>query len=154
MRDEDSDGEGCRVGQVFGTSWHGVMESDALPPGLPAAASREERGLDWVPGDESFAAARETPLRRLGDLVAENVDRDALLRLIDDGPPSGLPVVGSQLSAISHQHAASEVALRGGTLTARRRQGRGVRRACACGRCRRGAKLMADKQTAERGSYC
>ncbi len=108
-RDEDSDGEGCRVGQVFGTSWHGVMESDAFRRAFLGGVA-QERGLDWVPGDEPFAAARERRFERLADLVAEHVDREALLRLISDGPPSGLPVVGSQLSAVSHQHAASEVA--------------------------------------------
>jgi hypothetical protein len=45
-------------------------------------------------------------LERLGDLVSENVDREALLRLIDDGPPFGLPVVSHQLSAVSGQQAA------------------------------------------------
>jgi adenosylcobyric acid synthase len=54
-----------------------------------------ERGLDWVAGDEPFAAHREAQLDRLGDLVAENVDREALLRLVEDGPPEGLPLVRS-----------------------------------------------------------
>ena len=35
-----------------------------------------ERDLDWRPGDESFAAAREAQLEKLGDLVADNVDRE------------------------------------------------------------------------------
>jgi adenosylcobyric acid synthase len=58
------------------------------------------RGIDWVPGEEPFAAARETRLDALGDLVAENVDRDALLRLIDDGQPSGLPVISGKLVSL------------------------------------------------------
>jgi adenosylcobyric acid synthase len=78
--------EGCRAGAVFGTSWHGVMESDAFRKSfLRLVAS--ERGLDWTPGEESFAAAREARLERLGDLIYENVDRDELLRLIVNGPP-------------------------------------------------------------------
>ena len=88
--------EGCRVGAVFGTSWHGVMESDGFRRAFLRWVA-QRRGLDWVPGEETFAAAREARLEKLGDLVSENVDRDALLRLIDDGPPSGLPVVSGQL---------------------------------------------------------
>ena len=65
------------------------------------------RGLDWAPGETPFAAAREGRLDALGDLVAENVDRDALLRLIDDGPPSGLPVVWLQVSGMGHQQGAA-----------------------------------------------
>jgi len=57
----------------------------------------ERRGLSWIPGEETFAAAREARLERLGNLISENVNRDALLRLIDGGPPSGLPVVAGQL---------------------------------------------------------
>jgi adenosylcobyric acid synthase len=62
------------------------MESDAFRRSfLRFVAS--ERGLDWTPGEESFAAAREARLERLGNLISEYVDRDALLRLIVDGPP-------------------------------------------------------------------
>jgi hypothetical protein len=78
------------------------MESDAFRRRFLRRVA-DHRGLDWAPGEESFAAAREKRLDRLGDLVAENVDREALLRLIDAGPPTGLPFVSSQLSAISGQ---------------------------------------------------
>ncbi|MDP8946477.1 MAG: cobyric acid synthase [Actinomycetota bacterium] len=87
--------EGCKVGATLGTSWHGVMESDGFRRSLLGWVARE-RGLDWAPGEESFAAARERRLEKLGDLVADNVDREALLRLIDDGPPPGLPVIRLQ----------------------------------------------------------
>ena len=82
--------EGCRVGATFGTSWHGVFESDGFRSAFLRWVAKE-RGLDWVAGDEPFAARREVQFERLGDLVAENLDREALLRLIEDGPPSGLP---------------------------------------------------------------
>jgi adenosylcobyric acid synthase len=52
-----------------------------------------ERGLDWRPGEESFAAAREAQQEKLGDLVADHIDREALMRLIVDGQPAGLPLV-------------------------------------------------------------
>jgi adenosylcobyric acid synthase len=88
--------EGCRAGNILGTSWHGVMESDGFRRSFLRWIS-SERGLDWAPGETSFAAAREARLERLGDLISENIDRGALLRLVDDGPPSGLPVVACQL---------------------------------------------------------
>ncbi len=101
----DGSDDGCREGAVLGTSWHGVMESDGFRRSfLRWVAS--VRGLDWRPGGFSFAAAREAQLEKLGDLISENVDREALLRLIDDGPPSGLPVVSLQLSAVSGQQPA------------------------------------------------
>jgi adenosylcobyric acid synthase len=96
--------EGCRVGATLGTSWHGVLESDDFRRALLKWVAAE-RALDWTPGEETFAAAREAQLEKLGDLIADNIDRDALMRLIYDGQPSGLPVVSSQLSAFSPQQA-------------------------------------------------
>jgi adenosylcobyric acid synthase len=94
--------EGCRVGATLGTSWHGVLESDKFRRAFLRWVAAENN-LDWRPGDQPFAAAREAQLEKLGDLVAENVDREALLRLVDAGPPPGLPVVSSRLSAFGPQ---------------------------------------------------
>ena len=99
--------EGCRAGATLGTSWHGVLESDAFRRALLAWVAAV-RNLDWRPGEEPFAAAREAQLERLGDLVAENVDGEALLRIVEHGAPAGLPVVGYQLSAFGGQQTANE----------------------------------------------
>jgi adenosylcobyric acid synthase len=96
------DTEGCLMGATLGTSWHGVLESDGFRRTLLLWVAAE-RGLDWSPGEASFAAAREAQLEKLGDLVAEHVDREALLKLIDEGAPRGLPFVSTQLSALSSQ---------------------------------------------------
>ena len=102
--------EGCRVGATLGTSWHGVLESDDFRRSLLGWVAKE-RGLDWAPGEESFAAARERRLEKLGDLISENVDREALLRLIDDGAPAGLPAVACRLvSRSAGQRLADSVA--------------------------------------------
>ncbi len=93
----DGDAEGCRTGATFGTSWHGVFESDGFRRAFLCRVAGE-RGLDWVAGDEPFAARREAQLDRLGDLVAENVDREALLRLVENGPPEGLPLITSRVT--------------------------------------------------------
>jgi adenosylcobyric acid synthase len=90
--------EGCRVETTLGTSWHGVMESDGFRRSFLRWVA-EARGLDWTPGESSFVAAREARLEKLGDLISENVDREGLLRLIEDGAPHGLPTVISRLSS-------------------------------------------------------
>jgi adenosylcobyric acid synthase len=89
------DTEGCMTGTTLATSWHGVLESDGFRRALLLWVARE-RGLDWSPGEASFAAARETQLEKLGDLIADHVDREALLRLIDEGAHPGFPVVRHQ----------------------------------------------------------
>src|SRR5215208_4365988 len=100
--DTGDDTEGCLTGSTLGTSWHGVLESDGFRRALLLWVARE-RGRDWRPGEASFAAAREVQLEKLGDLVADYVDREALMKLIDDGLPSGLPVVRLQASGIRLQ---------------------------------------------------
>ena len=92
----DGSDEGCRVGSTFGTSWHGAMESDDFRRSFLQLVA-QQRGLDWMPGEESFADARETRLEKLGDLITENVDQEALLRFIESGASKSLPTVGSQL---------------------------------------------------------
>jgi adenosylcobyric acid synthase len=89
------DTEGCLIGATLGTTWHGILESDGFRRALLQWVAGE-RGLDWRPGEDSFAAAREAQLEKLGDLVADHVDREALMRLIDEGQPPGLPVVRLQ----------------------------------------------------------
>jgi adenosylcobyric acid synthase len=85
-------GEGCRVGAVLGTSWHGVFESDAFRRAFLCWVA-EVRRLAWLPGSRPFAQLRESRLDRLGDLIERHVDVDALFGLIDRGAPSGLPFV-------------------------------------------------------------
>ncbi|MET9110455.1 cobyric acid synthase [Streptomyces zhihengii] len=85
--------DGCRVGSVWGTHWHGSLESD----GFRRAFLRQvaaQAGRRFVPApDTSFGALREEQLDRLGDLIEEHADTDGLLRLIEQGPPEGLPFV-------------------------------------------------------------
>ncbi|AVH59468.1 MULTISPECIES: cobyric acid synthase [Streptomyces] len=85
--------DGCRVGQTWGTHWHGSLESD----GFRRAFLREvaaAAGRRFVPAaDTSFAVLREEQLDRLGDLIEEHADTDALWRLIESGAPSGLPFI-------------------------------------------------------------
>jgi adenosylcobyric acid synthase len=73
---------GARRGQVFGTMWHGSLESDGLRTALLATiADREPSGV-------SFPQAREARMELLGALVEEHLDVDALLDLAMNGMPS------------------------------------------------------------------
>ncbi|EON24594.1 cobyric acid synthase [Nocardioides sp. CF8] len=78
---------GVRSGSVFGTMWHGSLEGDELRRAFLSSA------LGLEPSAVSFPAARSARLDRLGDLVEEHLDVDALLALARSGAPSGLPVL-------------------------------------------------------------
>jgi len=75
-------GGGCADGAVLGTSWHGLLEGDALRRALLAWVA-ERRGLDFVPGATNFAGVREARLDALGDLIERHADVGALATLID-----------------------------------------------------------------------
>ncbi len=85
---------GCRTAAVWGTSWHGTLENDAFRRAfLAEVAALAGRDFTAAP-DTDFAALRQARLDALGDLVAGHLDTAALERLIEGGPPPGLPVVG------------------------------------------------------------
>ena len=76
---------GARAGRVFGTMWHGALESDKLR----ARLLRETLGIG--PSGVSFRRAREQRLDLLGDLVERHLDIDALVALVREGAPPNLP---------------------------------------------------------------
>jgi adenosylcobyric acid synthase len=85
--------DGCVAGSVRGTLWHGILESDAFR----RAYLTEIAGLagrDFVPAPGTcFEAARQAQFDTLADAVEEHLDTTALLRLIEHGPPRGLPAL-------------------------------------------------------------
>ncbi|MEZ0111794.1 adenosylcobyric acid synthase [Catenulispora sp. EB89] len=91
--------EGCRHGAVWGTIWHGALESDGFRRAYLTQVATA-CGLRFEPDPTiSFAAEREKQLDRLGDAVEEYLDTDRLWRLIEDGPTAGLPLLapGAQI---------------------------------------------------------
>lgn len=80
---------GARAGAVFGTMWHGSLESDGLRRALLAEVAAVT-GRPAPASDVSFAARREARLDVLGDLVEQHLDVDRLLDLAMSGPPAGL----------------------------------------------------------------
>ncbi|MFS3130770.1 cobyric acid synthase [Nocardioides sp. Bht2] len=78
---------GARDGDVFGTMWHGSLESDAFRRAFLHVT------LGIAPSTVSFPAARERRMELLAGLVEEHLDVDALLALAQRGAPSGLPIL-------------------------------------------------------------
>jgi len=90
--------DGCRRGAVWGTSWHGALESDQFRRAfLAEVAALAGRDFTPAPGTD-FAAVREARLDVLGDLVAGYLDTAALSRLIESGPVPGLPALVASLN--------------------------------------------------------
>lgn len=86
--------EGCRVGCIVGTCWHGALEGDELRRAVLGWVAAE-RGLQWRPGEKAFADVRDERLDRVAELIEHHVGGAALAKLIEDGPPRDLPFVPS-----------------------------------------------------------
>jgi adenosylcobyric acid synthase len=85
--------DGGRAGSVWGTTWHGALENDGFRRAFLTEVTRIS-GRRFVPApDTDFAAVREARLDRLGDLIDQHADTEALDRLIEEGAPDGLPVL-------------------------------------------------------------
>lgn len=98
LRHDDGSDEGCVAGAVRGTSWHGVLEHDALRRALLRDVATRT-GRAFRPGTASFAAVRAAHHDTLGDLVEQHVDTAALTDLITGGVPAGLPSLTLTLEA-------------------------------------------------------
>jgi adenosylcobyric acid synthase len=84
--------EGCRVGTVAGTSWHGLFENDGLRRSFLADVA-QHTGRSFVASpDISFAAIREARFERLADAVADHLDTHALLRIIEGHTQKHVPL--------------------------------------------------------------
>jgi adenosylcobyric acid synthase len=84
--------DGVQVGSVFGTVWHGALESDGFRRAFLSEVAALT-GRAWEPGTRAFEDVRQSRLDVLGDLVADHLDTDAVVRLLTDGAPAGLPFV-------------------------------------------------------------
>jgi adenosylcobyric acid synthase len=78
--------DGCRSGPVWGTSWHGVLENDEFRRVFLTQVAAQA-GRDFVPAPgTSFEAVRTARLDALADLVADHLDTDTILRLLESMP--------------------------------------------------------------------
>jgi adenosylcobyric acid synthase len=77
--------EGCVVGAVAGTLWHGLFENDAWRRAFLRSVA-DKSGKSFVPdATRGFAARREARIDALADLIDEHLDADALCNLLDGG---------------------------------------------------------------------
>jgi adenosylcobyric acid synthase len=74
--------DGIRVGNTWGTIWHGAFENDSFRRAWLAQLAQEV-GSTWQPviGEPSFAQRREQMLDDLADALTEHVDLNGLLEL-------------------------------------------------------------------------
>ncbi len=65
-------GEGCRVGAVAGTTWHGIFDSDGYRHGFLRGVA-ERRGLRFTPSALNWHDERDRQLDRLADVADEHL---------------------------------------------------------------------------------
>lgn len=100
LRHDDGTPEGSVCGSVFGTHWHGLLESDDYRRQLLTRIALAT-GRDFaVAPDTSVAAERAAQLDLLADLVERHLDVDAVEALIGGGAPAGLPVIAAGFAAV------------------------------------------------------
>ncbi len=73
--------EGCRRGAVVGTSWHGLFRGDSLRRAFLSWVA-EVRGLEWWPGERSFASLREEAVERIARAVESSLNLEAIMAVL------------------------------------------------------------------------
>ncbi|KAA0100856.1 cobyric acid synthase [Mycolicibacterium sp. P1-18] len=92
-------GVGLRRGAVYGTHWHGLFDNDDVRrQWLTDAASAADRRGFVVADDVDVTGRRDAQLDAMADLLAEHLDVDAVLDLVERGAPAR-PVITSHLDA-------------------------------------------------------
>jgi adenosylcobyric acid synthase len=94
--DMDSCPQGYRRGQVFGTHWHGLFDNDDFRRRwLTDAAAAAGRDGFVVADDTDVSARRDGQLDVMADLLDAHLDVDAVIGLLDGGPPRRPTVVAA-----------------------------------------------------------
>jgi adenosylcobyric acid synthase len=92
--DADGGPQGYRRGGVFGTHWHGLFDNDAFRRDwLTVAASAAGRDGFVVADDIDVTARRDAQLDLMADLLLAHLDIDALIQILETGPPSRPAIV-------------------------------------------------------------
>jgi adenosylcobyric acid synthase len=81
---DDGSGDGAvdAAGRVYGTTLHGLFESDGFRDRFLAGVARR-RGRPFTPSGRSFAAAREAQFDAVADLLEAHLDMAAIDQLIE-----------------------------------------------------------------------
>jgi adenosylcobyric acid synthase len=86
--EDDWLGVGIRRAHVYGSHWHGLLDNDALRrQWLADAAAAVGRSGFVVADDVDVAASRDAQLDLMADLLTAHLDIDAVVGLLDNGPP-------------------------------------------------------------------
>ncbi|WP_074415150.1 cobyric acid synthase [Mycolicibacterium fortuitum] len=81
-------GIGLRCEAVYGTHWHGLLDNDQLRRAwLTEIAAAAGRDGFVVADDIDVKGRRDAQLDLMADLLAENLDIDAVMDLVRHGPP-------------------------------------------------------------------
>ncbi len=93
----DGKPEGVRAGNLFGTHWHGIFESDQFRRAFLTETARiaKRTGFEVAPNTD-FTQTREHMLDLLGDLIENNLHTGQLLEIIWQGAPVDLPIIQPQ----------------------------------------------------------
>jgi adenosylcobyric acid synthase len=87
--EDDWLGVGIRRGAVFGTHWHGLLDNNAMRRDwLAFAAVAAGREGFIVADDVDVPGRRDAQLDLMADLLTVHLDTDAVLGLLDSGPPA------------------------------------------------------------------
>jgi adenosylcobyric acid synthase len=83
--------DGCRVGSVWGCTWHGAFDSDGFRRTfLAEVAEASDRCFAPAP-DTDVTALKNRQLDMLADAVADHLDTASIEKLLTEGAPTGLP---------------------------------------------------------------
>ena len=86
--DADAEPQGLARGAVFGTHWHGLLDNDEFRrQWLVEVAKAAGRGGFVVAEDVNVVQRREAQLVLMADLLTSHLDVDAVVGLIEGGPP-------------------------------------------------------------------
>lgn len=85
--------EGCLLGSVSGTIWHGLFENDYWRRDFLVSIAKT-RGKSFVPDSHhDFASRRETRIDALADLIEAHLDLKSLQALLSGAALGSLPEV-------------------------------------------------------------
>lgn len=90
-REDDWLGVGVRRGPIYGTHWHGLFDNDDVRRQWLTEAAVGRSGF-VVADDVDVSARRDAQLDVMADLLTSHVDVDAVIAVLENGPPDMLSI--------------------------------------------------------------